>query len=61
MDTEVDTSAPLKARQPSDEQPSGNDDKNKKKRKRKEVKDLRFAMGEDKTNAQLKKKERKKK
>ncbi|CAK8542261.1 unnamed protein product [Lathyrus sativus] len=61
VDTKVDTSAPLKARQHSDEPLSGNDDKNKKKRKRKEVKDLRFAIDGDKTNAQLKKKERKKK
>ncbi|XP_020219265.1 uncharacterized protein LOC109802344 isoform X2 [Cajanus cajan] len=47
----------------SDEQilENGAIDKKKKKRKRKEVKDLRFAMEVDKTSSQLKRKERRKK
>ncbi|KAE9617783.1 hypothetical protein Lal_00033432 [Lupinus albus] len=55
-----DTSKQLKASQYTDD---ANDKKNKKKkkRKRKEVEDLRFAMEVDKTNSQLKRKERKKK
>lgn len=61
MDAKVDTSATLKAPQHCDEEVNAIDDKNKTKRKRKEVKDLRFALDVDKTSAQLKKKERKKK